>query len=238
MNEQTISNIFLPYRHEFHKACIDPWLLEHRTCPMCKMDILKHYGFVVGAQNQIINLNGFILGVQSPPNESLSTANVQSPTAPPATYQNQNQNHTVTAAEHSMIINANDNDIRSDTALSITRQSDQILAITPTSQTLNICNFNSNTNLIHNDHLDVDGSSSSCSNFNRCNNSSRLSSANNTDNTRLSNSNNCSNLQNCNNVNVCTFSSFIDNTSHPNRNANAKVNNLNDSSSSRRVSDV
>ena len=37
------------FRHEFHKACIDPWLLEHRTCPMCKMDILKHYGFVVGS---------------------------------------------------------------------------------------------------------------------------------------------------------------------------------------------
>lgn len=32
-------------RHEFHKGCIDPWLLEHRTCPMCKMNILKHYGF-------------------------------------------------------------------------------------------------------------------------------------------------------------------------------------------------
>ncbi|XP_062954749.1 RING finger protein 148 [Cynocephalus volans] len=31
----------LTCKHFFHKACIDPWLLAHRTCPMCKYDILK-----------------------------------------------------------------------------------------------------------------------------------------------------------------------------------------------------
>lgn len=30
--------------HIFHKACIEPWLLEKRTCPMCKCDILKSLG--------------------------------------------------------------------------------------------------------------------------------------------------------------------------------------------------
>ncbi|XP_014851935.1 PREDICTED: E3 ubiquitin-protein ligase RNF128 [Poecilia mexicana] len=30
--------------HVFHKACIEPWLLERRTCPMCKCDILKALG--------------------------------------------------------------------------------------------------------------------------------------------------------------------------------------------------
>ncbi|KAG7270040.1 hypothetical protein CRUP_036867 [Coryphaenoides rupestris] len=25
----------------FHKVCIEPWLLDKRTCPMCKCDILK-----------------------------------------------------------------------------------------------------------------------------------------------------------------------------------------------------
>ncbi|XP_068235673.1 uncharacterized protein [Palaemon carinicauda] len=44
----------LPCRHQFHKYCVDPWLLEHRTCPMCKMDILKFYGYVFSGSTETV----------------------------------------------------------------------------------------------------------------------------------------------------------------------------------------
>ncbi|EFP08383.1 hypothetical protein GCK72_011762 [Caenorhabditis remanei] len=43
----------LPCKHIYHKSCIDPWLLEHRTCPMCKNDILKHFGYWNEIRNDI-----------------------------------------------------------------------------------------------------------------------------------------------------------------------------------------
>ncbi|XP_012881351.1 PREDICTED: E3 ubiquitin-protein ligase RNF128 [Dipodomys ordii] len=46
----------LKLHHIFHKTCVDPWLLEHRTCPMCKCDILKALGIEVDIEDGSVSL--------------------------------------------------------------------------------------------------------------------------------------------------------------------------------------
>lgn len=51
--------------HIFHKDCIEPWLLEKRTCPMCKSDILKALGVEEERKESI--------SVESPPEDTVIT---------------------------------------------------------------------------------------------------------------------------------------------------------------------
>lgn len=39
-------------RHVFHKVCVDPWLNEHCTCPICKLNILKALGITVSGRRR------------------------------------------------------------------------------------------------------------------------------------------------------------------------------------------
>lgn len=41
----------LTCKHFFHKNCIDPLILAHGTCPMCKCDILKALGIQVDVED-------------------------------------------------------------------------------------------------------------------------------------------------------------------------------------------
>ncbi|XP_003475198.1 E3 ubiquitin-protein ligase RNF133 [Cavia porcellus] len=43
-------------KHIFHKNCIDPWILSHGTCPVCKFDIFKAFGIQVNSEYKIESL--------------------------------------------------------------------------------------------------------------------------------------------------------------------------------------
>ncbi|KAF6276228.1 ring finger protein 133 [Rhinolophus ferrumequinum] len=63
----------LTCKHFFHKNCIDPWILAHGTCPMCKCDILKALGIQVdvedGRESLQVLMSDELPGIVSPREE-------------------------------------------------------------------------------------------------------------------------------------------------------------------------
>ncbi|XP_074235245.1 E3 ubiquitin-protein ligase RNF133 [Saimiri boliviensis] len=102
----------LTCKHFFHKNCIDPWILPHGTCPVCKCDILKALGIQVDAENRTEPLQ-FLMSNELPETLSPSEEETNNEVSPagtsdkvihvevnPASQNNDSQPHLVVEDVH------------------------------------------------------------------------------------------------------------------------------------------
>ena len=41
IEKEKMNTTYLPCKHSFHTICIYPWIVEHNTCPNCRMEVYK-----------------------------------------------------------------------------------------------------------------------------------------------------------------------------------------------------
>lgn len=118
--------------------CIDPWLLEHRTCPMCKLDILKHYGFVVSA-NQAINVYNYdpMIMISSSPSSSITNTTSTTTTANTASSSPSSSASQTNSSANSQINNCSMNNVVTSNSNSVSN---------------NVCSSNTTTITVNNDN--------------------------------------------------------------------------------------
>ncbi|PAA60511.1 hypothetical protein BOX15_Mlig009012g1 [Macrostomum lignano] len=86
----------LPCKHKYHTHCIDQWLLDQRSCPLCKTDILKACGLWVSGGSRI-SLDDVTItpaASQQPPSIGIASTGASAGATAAAANRNNNNNNS------------------------------------------------------------------------------------------------------------------------------------------------